>query len=124
MNATADAPGANDDGSGVAAVMEAARILSRYRFPATIVYAPLTGEEQGLIGGKIMAEYARAQGWQVEADLNNDIIGNSCGSDGICDDSHVRVLSEGVRGDATAALIARQRSLGGVNERPARNLSR
>jgi acetylornithine deacetylase/succinyl-diaminopimelate desuccinylase-like protein len=124
MNATADAPGANDDGSGVAAVMEAARILSRYRFPATIVYAPLTGEEQGLVGGRIMAEYARAQGWQVEANLNNDIIGNSCGSDGVCDDSHVRILSEGPRWQGHEDLAARQRSLGGENDAPGRNLSR
>ena len=76
MNATADAPGANDDGSGTAAVIEAARVLSRHRFPATIVYAVLSGEEQGLNGGKILADYARAQGWQVEANLNNDIVGN------------------------------------------------
>jgi hypothetical protein len=124
MNSTSDAPGANDDGSGTAAVVEAARILSKHKFPATIVYGVLTGEEQGLYGGKTLAEYAKAQGWQVEAELNNDIIGNSCSSDGVCDDTHVRVLSEGVRGDATPALIARQRSLGGFNDAPSRNLSR
>ena len=124
MNATADAPGANDDGSGTAAVLEAARVLSRYRFPATIVYGVVSGEEQGLNGSEILANYAHAQGWQVEANLNNDIIGNSCGSDGICDASHVRVLSEGVRRDATLDLVARQRSLGGENDAPSRNLSR
>ena len=124
MNATSDAPGANDDGSGTAAVLEAARILSRYRFPATIVYGVVSAEEQGLNGSEILARYARAQGWQVEANLNNDIIGNSCGSDGICDASHVRVLSEGVRRDATPELIAQQRSLGGENDSPSRNLSR
>jgi hypothetical protein len=124
MNATSDAPGANDDGSGTAAVLEAARILSRYRFPATIVYGVVSGEEQGLNGSEILARYARAQGWQVEADLNNDIIGNSCGSDGICDATHVRVLSEGVRRDATPELVAQQRSLGGENDAPSRNLSR
>jgi len=124
LNATSDAPGANDDGSGTAAVLEAARILSHYRFPATIVYGVVSGEEQGLNGSEILARYARTQAWQVEADLNNDIIGNSCGSDGMCDDSHVRVLSEGVRRDATLDLVAQQRSLGGENDSPSRNLSR
>ncbi|MFL6861510.1 MAG: M28 family peptidase, partial [Allosphingosinicella sp.] len=76
MNATADAPGANDDGSGTAAVIEAARVLSKYKFPGTIVYAALMGEEQGLYGGKVLAAYAKAQGWNVVAVLNNDIIGN------------------------------------------------
>jgi len=124
MNATADAPGANDDGSGVAAVMEAARVLSRHRFPGTIVYVPLSGEEQGLVGGRILADYARAQGWQVVANLNNDIVGNSCSSDGVCDDAHVRVFSEGPRWQGHEDLAARQRSLGGENDAPGRNLSR
>jgi acetylornithine deacetylase/succinyl-diaminopimelate desuccinylase-like protein len=124
LNATADAPGANDDGSGTAAVLEAARILSQYRFPATIVYAALSGEEQGLHGGRILADFVRAQGWQVEANLNNDIVGNSCGSDGVCDDGHVRVFSEGPRWQGHEDLAARQRSLGGENDAPGRNLSR
>ncbi|HWH22519.1 MAG TPA: M28 family peptidase, partial [Allosphingosinicella sp.] len=124
MNATAESPGANDDGSGTAAVIEAARVLSKYKFPATIVYGVLSGEEQGLLGGKILADYAKAQGWQVEANLNNDIIGNSCGSDGVCDASHVRVFSEGPRWQGREDLAARQRSLGGENDSPSRNLSR
>jgi hypothetical protein len=124
MNATADSPGANDDGSGTAAVIEAARVLSKHKFPYTIVYAALSGEEQGLLGGKIMADYARAQGWEVIANLNNDIIGNSCGSDGVCDDAHVRVFSEGPRWQGREDLAARQRSLGGENDSPSRNLSR
>jgi hypothetical protein len=124
MDATRDAPGANDDGSGTAAVLEAARILSRHRFPATIVYAVLSGEEQGLIGGKILADYARAQGWQVEANLNNDIIGNSCGSDGLCDPANVRIFSEGLRWQGGEALRPQVRSLGGENDSPSRNLSR
>ena len=124
MNATADAPGANDDGSGTAAVIEAARVLSRHRFPATIVYAALSGEEQGLHGGKIMADYARAQGWQVEANLNNDIIGNSCGSDGVCDAANVRVFSEGLRWQGGEQLRPLVRSQGGENDSPSRNLSR
>jgi hypothetical protein len=124
MNATADAPGANDDGSGTAAVIEAARVLSRHKFPYTIVYAGLMGEEQGLLGGKVLADYAKAQGWTVIAQLNNDIIGNSCGSDGVCDDTHVRVISEGPRWQGHEELAARQRSLGGENDAPSRNISR
>ena len=124
MDATKDAPGANDDGSGTAAVIEAARVLSRHKFPNTIVYAALSGEEQGLYGGKIMADYAKAQGWEVIANLNNDIIGNSCGSDGVCDAAHVRVFSEGPRWQGRESLAARQRSLGGENDSPSRNLSR
>ncbi|HEU5285534.1 MAG TPA: M20/M25/M40 family metallo-hydrolase [Sphingomicrobium sp.] len=124
MNSTADAPGANDDGSGTAAVIEAARVLSKHKFPGTIVYAALSGEEQGLHGGKIMADYAKKQGWNVIATLNNDIIGNSCGSDGVCDDKHVRVFSEGPRWQGGDALRPQIRSLGGENDAPSRNLSR
>ena len=124
MNATADAPGATDDGSGTAAVIEAARVLSKHRFPATIVYAALSGEEQGLIGGRILADYARAQGWEVVANLNNDIIGNSCGSDGVCDDDNVRVFSEGLRWQGGDLLRPLVRSQGGENDSPSRNLSR
>ncbi|GLR48028.1 M28 family peptidase [Sphingomonas astaxanthinifaciens] len=124
MNATADAPGANDDGSGTAAVLESARVLSKRKFPGTIVYAALSGEEQGLLGGKILADYAKAQGWNVIANLNNDIIGNSCGSDGVCDGKTVRVFSEGPRWQGREELAAAQRSLGGENDSPSRNISR
>jgi hypothetical protein len=124
MDFTKDAPGANDDGSGTAAVLEAARVLSKRKFPGTIVYAALSGEEQGLYGGKVLADYAKAQGWNVVANLNNDIIGNSCGSDGVCNDKVVRVFSEGPRWQGREDLAARQRSLGGENDAPSRNLSR
>jgi len=124
MDFTKDSPGANDDGSGTAAVMEAARVLSRHKFPGTIVYGVLSGEEQGLLGGKILADYAKAQGWNVIANLNNDIIGNSCGSDRLCDAKTVRVFSEGPRWQGREALAAQQRSLGGENDSPSRNLSR
>src|SRR3982750_1110223 len=97
MNANAFEPGANDDGSGSAAVLEAARILSKHKFPGTIVYSLDSGEEQGLNGAKVVANYARAPGWNVIANLNNDIVGNSCGSDGVCDSTHVRIFSEGPR---------------------------
>jgi hypothetical protein len=124
MDATKDAPGANDDGSGTAAVLEAARVLSKHKFPGTIVYATLMGEEQGLYGGKVLAAYAKAQGWNVVAVLNNDIIGNSCGSDGVCDSTHARVLSEGPRSQGQADLMAQTHSLGGENDAPSRNISR
>jgi hypothetical protein len=124
LNSTSDAPGANDDGSGSATVLEAARILSKHKFPGTIVYSLDSGEEQGLNGGKVIAAYAKAQGWNVLADLNNDIVGNSCGSDGVCDDAHVRIFSEGPRWQGHEELAARQRSLGGENDAPGRNISR
>ena len=124
MNATADAPGANDDGSGTAAVLEAARVLSKQKFPGTIIYAALSGEEQGLNGGKILADYAKAQGWNVIANLNNDIIGNSCGSDGVCNDKQVRIFSEGLRWQGGDELRAQVRSQGGENDSPSRNISR
>jgi len=124
LDATSDAPGANDDGSGTALVLEAARVLSQQRYPTTIVYALLSGEEQGLYGGQLMADYAREQGWTVKAVLNNDIVGGSCGSDGYCDDAHVRVFSEGLRADSTEVLRAAQARNGGENDSPGRNLSR
>jgi hypothetical protein len=124
MNFTSDAPGANDDGSGTAAVIEAARLLSKHKFPGTIVYAALSGEEQGLYGGKALADYAKAEGWNVVSVLNNDIIGNSCGSDGVCDSTHARVLSEGPRSQGEDDLAAKTHSLGGENDSPSRNISR
>jgi Zn-dependent M28 family amino/carboxypeptidase len=124
MNATADAPGANDDGSGTSAVIEAARVLSQHKFPATIVYAVLQGEEQGLFGGTLLAHYARAHNWQVEADLNNDIIGNTHAQNGTMDNSHVRVFSEGTKSLETAAEAERRRYNGGELDSPSRNLAR
>jgi hypothetical protein len=124
MDTVKDAPGANDDGSGTAAVIEAARVLSKGKFPGTIIYAALSGEEQGLLGGKILADYARAQGWNVIANLNNDIIGNSCGSDKVCNDKQVRVFSEGPRWQGHEELADDIRSRGGENDSPSRNLSR
>ena len=124
MNAASDAPGANDDASGVAALMEAARVLSKYKFRATLVYAALSGEEQGLYGGKILAEYARQQGWQVQANLNNDIIGNSHGESGVHDNSTVRVFSEGTKALETPAQANRRRYNGGELDSPSRNIAR
>lgn len=124
MNFTADAPGANDDASGVAAVLEAARVLSGHRFDATLVYAVLSGEEQGLLGGKILADYAKAQGWVVEANLNNDIVGNSEGQSGVRDTTRVRVFSEGTKTVETAAQAERRRYNGGELDSSSRNLAR
>jgi acetylornithine deacetylase/succinyl-diaminopimelate desuccinylase-like protein len=124
MDAVHDAPGADDDGSGTAAVLEAARVLSAHKFPATLVYAVLTGEEQGLYGGTVLAHYATAQQWQVEADLNNDIIGNGHGGDGSVDLTHVRVFSEGPRDLESAAGVRGVRYNGGEIDSPARNLAR
>lgn len=124
MDATSDAPGANDDGSGTALVLEAARVLSGTKYPTTIIYALLSGEEQGLHGGQILANWAEAQGFTVKAVLNNDIVGNSCGSDGYCEPKVVRVFSEGPRADLTDRLRAAQTRFGGENDTPSRNLSR
>lgn len=124
MNVTSDAPGANDDASGVAAVIEAARVLSRHKFRATLVFAALSGEEQGLYGGKVLADYAKAQGWQVQADLNNDIIGNSRGGDGVRDTTTVRVFSEGTKATETQAQANRRRYNGGEVDSPSRNVAR
>jgi len=124
MNATSDAPGANDDASGVAALVEAARLLSKQDNRATVVFAALSGEEQGLYGGKVLADYAKAQGWRVEADLNNDIIGNSRGQNGASDTTSVRVFSEGTRSTETAEQAKARNYLGGEVDSPSRNLAR
>ncbi|MEQ5786651.1 M20/M25/M40 family metallo-hydrolase [Erythrobacter sp. NFXS35] len=124
LDFTSDAPGANDDGSGTALVLEAARALSGETYPSTIIYALLSGEEQGLHGGRILADWAEAQGFTVKAVLNNDIVGNSCGKDGYCEPKVVRVFSEGPRADLTDRLRAAQTRFGGENDTPSRNLSR
>ncbi len=124
MDAVHDAPGADDDGSGTAAVLEAARVLSAHKFPATLVYAVLTGEEQGLYGGSVLAHYAASHHWNVEADLNNDIVGNSHGGDGTVDANHVRVFSEGTRDLESDAEARGVRYNGGEIDSPARNLAR
>jgi Zn-dependent M28 family amino/carboxypeptidase len=124
MNSTSDAPGADDDGSGVAAVLEAARVLSRYKFAATIVYGVLSGEEQGLYGGKVLADYAKAQGWHVEADLNNDIVGGTKGMNGVVNNTRVRLFSEGTRQTETADEAKERRFAGGENDSASRNVAR
>jgi Zn-dependent M28 family amino/carboxypeptidase len=124
MNVTADAPGADDDASGVAVVIEAARVLSRYKFPATIVYGVLSGEEQGLYGGKVLADYAKAQGWRVEADLNNDIVGATRGQNGVVNNTRLRLFSEGTRDTETGEDAKQRRFEGGENDSASRNVAR
>lgn len=124
MNATSDAPGADDDGSGTAAVIEVARVLSQYKFPATLVFAVTSGEEQGLYGGKLLAQYAQEHHWQVEADLNNDIVGGTTGANRAREDSYVRVFSEGTRSVETPEEAVRRRYNGGEVDSPSRNLAR
>lgn len=94
LNGTSDSPGANDNASGMAGVLEAARVLSKYDFDNSIVFVGLSGEEQGLFGGKIMAEKIAAQGWEVIGIINNDMIGNIHGIDGVIDNRTFRIFSE------------------------------
>lgn len=125
MNRTADAPGANDDGSGVAAVLECARILSRSSFPATIIFVAFSGEEQGLLGANFLANNAKTKAWNIDALLNNDIMGsNNSNETNITDNTRVRVFSEGLPAfelDKTATSI---RNLGMENDGKARQLAR
>ncbi|MEI6486484.1 MAG: M20/M25/M40 family metallo-hydrolase [Sphingomonadales bacterium] len=124
MNSTADAPGANDDASGVALVIEAARLLSKQTFDATIIYAALSGEEQGLLGGQLLAETAKERGWVVSAVLNNDIVGNTVGQNGTRVADRVRVFSEGIRYSESAAEQLARRGNGGEDDGPSRALAK
>jgi hypothetical protein len=113
MNITSDAPGANDNASGTALVIEAARVLAGEKFDGTIVYALLSGEEQGLWGGKLLAATAKARGWQVRAMLNNDIVGNTLGQNGQRVADRVRVFSEGIRFSEDGKANLTRRAIGG-----------
>ncbi|MEG3158027.1 M28 family metallopeptidase [Lysobacter zhanggongensis] len=124
MDSTSDSPGANDNASGIAGTLEAARVLSRHRFNGTIVYAALAGEEQGLFGGRILADHAKAGGWRIEAVLNNDMIGNIAGINGVVDNTTARVFSEGTRVTETPEEARARRFTGGEVDSPSRNLAR
>lgn len=125
MDRTGDAPGANDDGSGTAAVIESARIMSKHSFPATIIFAAVSGEEQGLLGSTFMANKAKEENWDVEAVFNNDIIGsNNSNETNIINNTKVRVFSEGIPANATEKDIARIRALGLENDSQSRELAR
>ncbi len=119
-----DSPGANDNATGMAGTMEVARVLSKYKFPVSIIYTGLSGEEQGLYGGKIMAKYAKENGWNIIAVLNNDMIGNIQGIDGIIDNSTFRVFSEAISMKTTDKERSRMRFYGGEIDGPSRQLAR
>ena len=124
LNGTSASPGANDNASGMAGVIEAARVLSKQEFAGSIIYAGLSGEEQGLFGGKIVAQHALDQGWEIKGVLNNDMISNISGIDGVIDNSIVRVFSEGTRDTETPEEARLRRFTGGEVDSASRNLAR
>src|SRR5271166_2201706 len=122
LDVKADAPGANDDASGTAVSLECARVLSKMKFPARIVFVAVAGEEQGLNGSHHFAQMVKDQGWELEAVLNNDIVGGDKSAEQ--DHSAVRVFSEGVPAAATEQDIRRIRGLGGESDSGSRQLAR
>ncbi len=123
-DAKCDAPGANDDASGTAAVLEMARVMAKYEFDATIVFMAVAGEEQSLLGSTHFAEQAKQKNWNVDGMFTNDIVGNSLGGNGVRDRGHVRVFSEGVPSNETPAEATTRRSVGGENDSASRQLAR
>ncbi|MDQ3013864.1 MAG: M20/M25/M40 family metallo-hydrolase, partial [Acidobacteriota bacterium] len=121
---TCDAPGASDDASGTAAVMEMARVMSKYQFDATIIFMTVPGEEQGLLGAAHWAEEAKKKNLNIAAMFTNDIIGNTFGGNGVRDNRRVRVFSEGVPTTETEAEARTRQSSGGENDGPSRQLAR
>jgi hypothetical protein len=122
FNVTDDAPGANDDGSGTAVSLECARVLSKMKFPTTIIFLTVAGEEQGLNGSHHFAKMAKDQGWDLDVVLNNDIVGGDKNAEQ--DHSVVRVFSEGVPAAATEQDLRRIRGLGGESDSGSRELAR
>jgi Peptidase family M28 len=124
-DSTGDAPGANDDASGTAAVIECARVMSKKDFPATIIFVAVSGEEQGLLGAAFMSEKAKKANWYIEAVLNNDIIGsNNSNETNIIDNTKIRVFSEGLPAFETEKSAAGIRTLGLENDGKSRQLAR
>ena len=123
-NFTSDSPGANDNASGMAGTIEAARVLSKYKFPVSIIYAGLSGEEQGLYGGQHMAKVAKEKDWDIIGVINNDMIGNIKGIDGVIDNSTFRVFSEAISMEATDRQKSAMRYYGGEVDGPSRQLAR
>jgi hypothetical protein len=124
VDAKCDAPGANDDASGTAAVLEMARVMAKYEFDATIVFMAVAGEEQSLLGSTHFAEQAKQKNWNIDAMFTNDIVGNTLGGNGVRDRGNVRVFSEGVPSNETAAEATTRRSVGGENDSASRQLAR
>jgi Zn-dependent M28 family amino/carboxypeptidase len=123
-DAKCDAPGANDDASGTAAVLEMARVMAKYKFDATIVFMTVPGEEQGLLGSTYFAEQSKKNNVDIEAMFTNDIIGSSLGGNGVHDPRTVRVFSEGVPSNETPPEANTRRSVGGENDSTSRQLAR
>jgi len=123
-DANCDAPGANDDASGTAAVLEMARVMAPHKFDATIVFMTVPGEEQGLLGSTHFAEEAKKQKLDIEAMFTNDIIGSSLGGNGVRDRKSIRVFSEGVQSNETPEEAVARRWVGGENDSTSRQLSR
>jgi hypothetical protein len=124
-HAVGAAPGANDDASGTAVSLECARVLSKHRFPATIIFLTVAGEEQGLLGSAHFAKMAKAVEWDIQGVLNNDIVGGDRTPGDTLQDTHVvRVFSEGIPSTATEEELKRIRALGGENDGPSRQLAR
>jgi hypothetical protein len=124
LDGEGDAPGANDNASGMAGVLEAARVLSQYDFPTSVVLVGLSGEEQGLWGGRYLAQVAVDEGWDITAVLNNDMIGNIEGVDGRIDNGVFRVFSEPYPATATEEELRSYRTFGGEVDGPSRQLAR
>jgi len=124
MNATDSAPGANDNASGVAGTLEAARVLTRHRFDASIVYLALSGEEQALLGGRTVARMAADSGWNVRAVLNDDMIGNVAGVNGVVDNGTARVFSDGISPLETERERTARRVSGSDDDWTSRQLAR
>jgi len=124
IDAKCDAPGANDDASGTAVVLEMARVMAKYNFDATIIFMAVPGEEQGLLGATYFAEQAKKANMDIEAMFTNDIVGNSLGGNGVRDRSTVRVFSEGVPSNESQAEATTRRSVGGENDSVSRQLAR
>ncbi len=123
-NYTDDSPGANDNASGMAGTIEAARVLSQYTFENSIIYLGLAGEEQGLFGGKGLAKYAQKQGWEIIGILNNDMIGNIKGVDGVIDNRSFRIFSEPVPANESEKARKARRFYGGEVDGISRQLAR
>ena len=121
---TSDAPGANDDGSGTTAVIELARVFSKFNFRATIIFATFAGEEQGLFGSTQFAEMAREKGLHIEGVINNDMIGNTVGGDGTVESKYVRLFAQGLSPLDTGSVLRRMDLLGLDNDGPSRTLAR
>ena len=124
LNYTDDSPGANDNASGMAGAIELARVLSKYDFPSSILLAGLSGEEQGLFGGRFLAQKAKEEGWDIAAILNNDMIGNIEGVDGVIDNRSFRIFSEPYSILSTEKELKRKRFYGGENDSPSRQVAR